>query len=147
MYVQNVHRVWWWSFANGIDKRPASGYNLFKLAHRTKQSLDLFRVDFTGTTSTSPSPYPRTRAHKQYRIPHLPSLAKEPCYYCSKHLKFPDGRPDYSGFLPPPKVVRRGSKRKLSMSITAGEESAMSDGEVMGGDGGRWVCWHGSCRE
>jgi hypothetical protein len=147
MYVQNYHRVWWWSFANGIGTRRGSGYILFNLAHRTKQSLDLFRAVFTGTTSTSLSPYPGTTAHKQYRIPHLPSLAKEPCYYCSKHLKFPDGRPDYTGFLPPPKVVRRGSKRKLSMSISAGEESATSVGEGTGEDAGRWVCWHGSCRE
>lgn len=72
-----------------------------------------------------------TASSKQYRIPHLPDLLRQPCYRCSRYLKVPDGMPyGQTGLL------SATSERSAEAGAT---EAAANTKES------RWVCWHTSC--
>ncbi|KAK1926703.1 hypothetical protein DB88DRAFT_538583 [Papiliotrema laurentii] len=71
-----------------------------------------------------------------FRLVSLPELLKQPCHYCQRHLRVPDGLPyGQTGYLPADPSL--GSKDATRMDTD-------QDDEVK--EGGKWVSWHPSCQ-
>lgn len=73
---------------------------------------------------------------EKYRAPHLPQLLHSTCFHCGKYLKVPDGLPvQHTGYL-------AGKAGQVGNEGPDGKGEEHKDGKE---EGGKWVCWHGSC--
>ncbi|ORY32228.1 hypothetical protein BCR39DRAFT_597645 [Naematelia encephala] len=75
-----------------------------------------------------------------YRLPEIPSLLQQSCFYCQQHLRMPDGLPLYHTGL-----IGATKSKLLNGGDDATSDVKVKDKVNAGDLEGKWVCWHASC--
>ena len=83
---------------------------------------------------------------QKYRIPALPLIVDQACFYCHKYLHPSDGLPyQRTGLLPPAQTKQTNGTGKTDGGTEPRYIDQGHDNGQEQQDGAYWICWHASC--